>query len=377
MGSSMRNWAVFALLGATAVTGCADNKNAIAQGRRAAQRGNYEEAHKHFDEALAKDAVDYNALWGKADVYRRQNDLAKEGEMLERIAAKEDLLTTYGGVVKPAMELNYRKQAEVAAGNAPDKVEGFLRKALEINKKGEANLKLVELIVARASEAMKAKKYDEAIKEFEAALALRMARKQRVALTGQVEIAKFMRFKASFAPRWDAVRPELVAAGLYDEKTDTIFVEAEVEVEGKPGDEGYEAEAERVTLAAVTENLINLTFKVAGKERPEGARVAYSAALVSIVSKGFSREADKKTNGAYKFRISLPFDAMVEKVALIDEGKFSQAAEENNGEVVVPEGEDGEGEAPAAPGSAAGSAPDSAPASAPASAPESAPASAP
>ena len=358
MRSKMRNWAVLALLGTTAVTGCADNKNAIAQGRRAAQRGDYPEAHKQFDDALSKDADDYNALWGKADVYRRENKLAEESQMLERIAAKEDLLKTYGGVVKPAMELNYRKQAEVAAANAPDKVEGLLRKALGVNDKSEdANRRLVELIANRAGEALKAKKFDEAIKDIDAALALRMPRKQRITLKGTREIASFMKMKAAYAPRWEALKPELVAAGQYDEKTDTIFVEADIEVEGKPGDEGYEAEAERVTLAAVTENLINLTFKMAGKERPEGARVAYSAALVSIVSKGFSKEADKKTNGMYKFRISLPFDAVLEKVALIDEGKFIQAAQENNGEAA--EGDGGE-----APPEAAGSAPGSAPASA-------------
>lgn len=369
MRSTMRNWAVLALLGTTAVTGCADNKNAIAQGRRAAQRGDYAEAHKQFDDALSKDADDYNALWGKADVYRRENKLAEESQMLERIAAKEDLLKTYGGVVKPAMELNYRKQAEVAAANAPDKVEGLLRKALAVNDKSEdANRRLVELIATRAGDALKAKKFDEAIKDIDAALALRMPRKQRITLKGTREIASFMKMKAAYAPRWEALKPELVAAGQYDEKTDTIFVEADIEVEGKPGDEGYEAEAERLTLAAVTENLINLTFKMSGKERPEGARVAYSAALVSIVSKGFSREADKKTNGMYKFRISLPFDAVLEKVALIDEGKFIQAAQENNGET----GDAAEGEGGEAPPEAAGSAPGSAPESAPASAAESA-----
>lgn len=320
-----QGWAFSALIASTALVGCNDNKNAITQGRRAIQREDYAEAHRFFDEALQSDPRDYHALWSKADVYRRENKLEDEAKMLERIYTDEEHQKNFGPAVRPLLETNYRKQAEVAAARegGGEQVEAFLRKALELNPRSdESNLSLVTLLAERASKEMRAKNYEVAIKDYEEALKLRMAKKQRATIKAQIDIAQFMKLKAEFTPRWEKVKEPLTKAGIYDEKTDTFFVEVEVEVEGKRGEEGFEEAAERMGLAYVAEGLNELSFTVAGKERPEGARVSYSTAVVSVISKGITREASRKEKALYKYRISVPFDAVLEKVSIIDQDKY-------------------------------------------------------
>ncbi len=348
MRSAILRWALGAALIGVAMPGCSDNKNDIAKGRRYAQQGNYAEAHKAFDVALAADPNDYNALWGKADTYRREGNLPKQAELLEKILGNAEMGQTYGSVVNPALEENYRKQAEQRMAK-PAEAEAFLRKAIGIEKKSEANLTLANLLYKQGKDLQAAGTHGEAIAFYDKALELRMPRALRRKITAQKEVSEFMKFKADFEPTWQKVKPTLIEAKQYDEKTDTIFVTTEVEVEGDPKAETYEADADRQALAAVTDALYTLTWTVAGKERPEGATVAYSAALVSVVEKGFTK--DRKP-AKYSYRISLPRDAVVEQAGKIQRGEFKAA------EPAAPEG----GAAPdagAAPGSAA------APASAP------------
>ncbi|MCA9546900.1 MAG: tetratricopeptide repeat protein, partial [Myxococcales bacterium] len=243
MRSAILRLALGAALVGTALTGCGDNKNTIAKARRFAQQGNYAEAHKAFDEALAADANDYNALWGKADTYRREGNLAKQAEVLEKVVAQEELMKSYAGVIKPALEENYRKQAEQKMADAAA-AEGFLRKAIELNKKSEANQTLANLLYKEAKEAHGKKDLAKALEYYGKALDLRMPRALRNKIKMQQEVAEFLKFKQDFEPTWQAAKPKLIEAGQYDEKTDTVFVTAEVEVDGKVGDEGYEQNAE-------------------------------------------------------------------------------------------------------------------------------------
>jgi tetratricopeptide (TPR) repeat protein len=355
MRSTFLKWLLGSALVATALVGCADNKSDIAKGRKFAQMGNYAEAHKAFDVALAAKSDDYNALWGKADTFRREGNLAEQATLLEQVMANEDLKKSYAGVVIPALEENYRKQAERSSGDEA-KAEAFLRKAIAIKRKSDANVTLAKLLDKRAKAQLAKKDYKATLATIDSALKLRMPKKLRRRMKAQIGVVQFLAFKKDFEPRWATIEPKLTEAKLYDAKTDTIFAEVEVEVDGKPKDENYEANAQKKALIAVTVALSDLSWMVAGKPRPEGASVSYEAALVSVVEKGFTKQKKPKT---YKFRISMPRDAVIEKAGEIDRGEFKKAAP------------------PAAPGSApaSGAASGAAPASG-AAAPGSAPTSA-
>ncbi|MCB1127325.1 MAG: tetratricopeptide repeat protein, partial [Verrucomicrobiae bacterium] len=204
----------------------------IADGRKAAVAGQYDEAIKNFDEALKLDANDYNALWGKADVYQRQGNLLEQQKVLEKLNA--DAYKEYGGVVKPALEDNYRKQAEAIMGGNPDQAEALLRKAIDINKKSDAHQTLAEILERKGDEALKKGDFATAATTFEAAQQLRIAKKMRSKLQGKGEIASFLAFKKSFMPKFDAMKGAPNEAGVhviteqavYDPKEKVFVVQA-------------------------------------------------------------------------------------------------------------------------------------------------------
>lgn len=308
---------------AVGMAGCDGGPDHITEGARAAKANDWEKALKHFDDALKAEPNSYRAMWGKADVYRRDNNLAKEAEMLEAISQNKEHMERYRGVVNPALETNYIKRSQALADTDAKKFE-FLDKAIKINKKSEANSALATLLSKRGDAALQKGDFKAAAADYNKAIKLRIARKLRKRLKGKASIAEFKGFITDFQPRFEKVRKELEEAKIYDDKTKTFFVEAGAEVEGKPGDEGYEAAAEKSGLAAVTVALNDLTWKVAGKPRPEGASVDYSASLVSIVDKGFAPKKKKKDPTIYRFRISVPADAVFEKVQLVDKGEFNK-----------------------------------------------------
>ncbi len=302
----------------------------IAMGRKAAKNQQYAEALKHFDEALKANPADFNALWGKADVYRRDNNLPEQQKILEQILADGDLGQKHAGVVKPQLENNYRMQAESVMGASPEQAEALLRKAIELRKKSDANIVLAQLLMRRGDDLLKARKFAEAEKVYTDADALRMPRKLRAQLQGKAEIAGFMAFRDGFLARFDAVKPKLVEEGLYDEQKHEFVVSAAADLEALDRKaETFEADADKAGLVAVTEAIVDLTFRVAGKERPADATISYSASLVAVVEKGF--DAKKKTFG---YKVTIPGDAVFEKVRMIDEGKIEKKA------APAPEGEE-------------------------------------
>ena len=305
--------------------GCESGPDHILEGRKAVKAQNFEEAIKHFDDALKADPKDYHAMWGKADAYRRDNNLAKQAEVLEAISANKEHMERYAGVVKPALENNYRKQAQALADTDEAKAK-LLQKAIDLDKKSEANGALATLLSKRGDAAFQKGDFKAAEADFETAVKLRISRKLRKTLQGKASIASFKGFIKDFQPRFDTVRKELEDAKIYDDKTKTFFIEAGGEIDGKPDDEGYEAAAEKTGLSAVTVALNDLTWKVAGKPRPEGASVDYSSSVVTIVDKGFAPKKSKKDPTIYKFRISVPADAVFEMVQVVDKGEFKKPA---------------------------------------------------
>lgn len=382
------SWLLGAIL-LLAIPGCDKGEDHILEGRKAVKAGNFEKGIEHFDNALKANPSSYDAMWGKADAYRRDNNLVKQAEVLEQISANKDMIEKFAAVVTPALETNYRKQAGSMEDSDPKK-ETLLRQAIKLNKASEAHITLATLLTKRGDDALKAQKWGDAATAYKSALELRIARKEKAKLKGKIEVAEFKQFVDGFiTQRFDPMKAELVQAGNYDEKTRSFFVEVQAdltELEGKPGDEGYEANAERMGLVAVTDALNNLTWKVAGKPRPEGATVAYSGAVVEIVEKGLQPPTQPKKPGTYKFRVSVPQDALFEQVQKIDVGDFrkpgdapaapeSGAAPASDGDVIDdPEAPGSDAPGSAAPGSEAAPGTEAAPASAPGS--EAAPASA-
>lgn len=321
--SGVTTWALGAIC-AAGLLACEAGQDHILEGRKAVKTANYDQAIKHFDDALKADPSNYHAMWGKADVYRRDNNLAKQAEVLEAISKNKEHMEKYAGVVKPALETNYRKQAQALPDTDDKKVE-FLEKAIDLDKKSEANGSLATLLSKRGDAAFRAGKFADAEKDFEKAIKLRISRKLRNMLKGKAQIASFKAFTESFKPRFDKVRKELEEAKIYDDKTKSFFVEAAAELDPKlQKEEGFEQAAERAGLAAVTVALNDLTWKVAGKARPEGASVDYNASVVTIVDKGMVKPKSRKDPLLYKFRISVPADAVFEQVQKVDKDEYNK-----------------------------------------------------
>lgn len=328
MRSSLRiSLSAFAL-GALIFTGCETGGSAVAEGRKAARRGDYAAALKHFDDALKADPEDYNALWGKADIYQREGNLLEQQTLLEKLNTEP--YKEYAGVIKPALESNYRKQAEAILGGNPVKGEELLRKAIEINKKSEANQTLAELLERRGDEALRKADWKGAAEAFTAAKELRIARKMRSKLEGKLEIASFKVFKAEFEPRFKAAIGEPTDKGIhivteqaiYEPKEGMFTVEAIANLgRTEPKTDEEKAQAAKQGLYEVTQALANLSWKMAGKERPEGAMVSYSNEVVEVVAQGLDKE---KRDWIYGFRVKLPEDAVVEQVQAIDKGEFKK-----------------------------------------------------
>ena len=299
---------------------CEEGRTAfIAKGRKALQAQKYDEALKNFDKAIALDPDDYSALWGKAQVYKRGAQLEKEADILNALFSNPKHARRKG-VLKPALEENYRRQAEACVEQDEKKAEEFLRKAIEMNKRSEAHSTLARLLDQRGDKALSEAKFSEALKTFKATLKLRIPKKMRAALKGKIESTEFMAFKMdSFGPRFQKIKQELIEAGQYNPKSKNLIVEAIVEVEGKPKEPDYESRAENAGLVMVAELLAQLSWRLADKPRPEHAFVFYGNDHVKILEKGFTE--DKKP-AKYRFKIAIPLDAAVIQVQKIDKGEF-------------------------------------------------------
>lgn len=352
MRSSYRKWLVTLAFGAMVSSGCQGGGNPVAEGRKAAKLGDYPAALKHFDEALKADPDDYNALWGKADIYQREGNLLEQQKLLEQLNTEP--YKEYAGVIKPALEDNYRKQAEAIMGGNPDQAEQLLRKAIDINKKSEANQTLAEVLERKGDEALRKQDFKTAAAAFEAAKDLRIARKMRSKLEGKLEIASFKAFKDEFSPRFKAAIGEPNEAGvhvvtersIYDPKEGMFTVEAIANLgRDEPKTDEEKETAAKQGLYEVTQALADLSWKMAGTERPEGAMVSYSREVVEVVAQGLDRD---KRDWIYGFRIKVPEDAVIEQVQVIDKGEFKKP------EPAAPEGE---GAAPAEGAAPEGAAP--------------------
>jgi tetratricopeptide (TPR) repeat protein len=94
------SWLLGAIL-LLAIPGCDKGEDHILEGRKAVKAGNFEKGIEHFDNALKANPSSYDAMWGKADAYRRDNNLVKQAEVLEQISANKDMIEKFAAVVTP------------------------------------------------------------------------------------------------------------------------------------------------------------------------------------------------------------------------------------------------------------------------------------
>ncbi len=327
MGSKWTLLIVSACLGALLSTGCAEGKEEfIAKARREARNQNYEEALKYFEKVLEVAPGDYNALWGIADVHQREGNLVKQAAMLEKIMAEEKLAKDYAGVVKPALEENYNRQGMLFAGADRAKSEAFYRKALKVNKKSEANQGLFKLLSGNGDNALKKKQFKAAAEAFNGAAKLRISRKDRAKVKGKAEIAEFFAFKQEFQPRFAKLKQAFIDEKIYNEAERMFLlpVRAEIDTEGvKKPDYAALVKAQRKKM--VIDALSTLTWRIAEKERPEGAYVNYPNAVWDVIERPKMEKAGRKM--FYSIGIAVAEDAVFEQVANVDKGAVKNFAD--------------------------------------------------
>ena len=91
----------------------------------------------------------------------------------------QKLAKDYAGVVKPALVSNYIKQGEFIQSIDAAKAEDFFRKAIQLSKKSEANVKLAALLGRQGDSALKKGEYKAAQDAFAKAAKLRIPRRTR------------------------------------------------------------------------------------------------------------------------------------------------------------------------------------------------------
>lgn len=346
-------WTVFivsACLSGLLSTGCAEGKEEfIAKARREARNQNYEEAVKLFEKVLEVSPDDYNALWGIADVHQREGNLVKQASMLEKIMADEQMAKDYAGVVKPALEENYNKQGMLMAGADRTKSEEFYRKAIKINKKSEANQGLFKLLSGKGDSALKKKEFKTAAEAFTAAGKLRISRKDRAKVKGKAEIAEFFAFKEDFQPRFDKLKQGLIDEKIYieAERMFVLPVRAEIDTQGEKKPD-YTALVKAQRKKMVIDALSTLTWRIAEKERPEGAYVNYANSVWDVVQRPKMEKAGRKM--FYSIGIAVAEDAVFEQVANVDKGETKNFADApvTEEKPKAPAAGDAKGKAPAA-----------------------------
>lgn len=335
----MKRRLAFSMLIFLGLTACEkDHKHFIIEGQKALQAQKFDEALKSLDKALELDKDNYQALWNKSLVYRRQGDFAKEAFLLEKILS----IPAHSGrkiVVKPALDESYRKQADALTGKDNAAAEALLRKAIDMDKKSDANMTLAEMLSSRGESAMREAKFKEASDLFMAAKELLIPRKLKEELKSKIEVMDFMSFKTdAFMSRFKKIEKQLIEAGQFDEETKLFTLTTVVEVGGRKKNEEAEQKGEQLVLAQLTQDLVDFTWRLADKPRPEGAYFQYATSQVKILEKGFTED---KRPIKYQIKISLKMDDVVRQVRKVDEGKFSIKKPDSNEEAPADEGKKG------------------------------------
>lgn len=318
--------------------GCEDeSKKYIPRARQALMHDNLDEAEKQFKLALEANPDSYGAQWGIAQVLAKRGNFKEQAEQLRKMLANKDFEAR-----KPLLDEELEKAilAMASAAESDEAREAQLRDAIKVNEKSEANGQLAELLTKKAAKAMGQGKPGEAHKIYEEITTLRISRKEKRDAEAKGELAKFLAFKSSFQAEFDKMKPSLIEAGEYDEKGQQFLVAMELEVVGDPKEaETFVALNQRNGIAYVAEGLVKLAFKIAGKEMPEGAQVAFSKNDVTIVEQGF--DSDKKPK-LYRIKVAVPEDAIIGKIEDLRAGKFEIKKPEPpaaDGGVPAPEGD--------------------------------------
>jgi hypothetical protein len=316
--------------------GCQPGKeDLVAQGRAKVAAQANEEAIKAFDDALAIDPSYYDALWGKAMAFGAMEKHDEQVKILNQILADKSHAKR-ASFIRSELDKVFRKQAEMA--KKPEDREAFLNKAIEANEKSEANKLLAEIYADRGEKAIAAKQYADAEKAFLAVDGLRVGKKEKRSAASKARLAGFLAFREAFLPEFEKMKPELLEAGqLLDGDPPTFVVEGIGEATGKPGDEGFEAQAEGAANGAAATVLEDITYKLAGMARPEegGGAVKFSAADVSVLEKGW-----EKKNRTFRVKVAVARDAVLEKVRELKNPAAGAAAQKPAAEEKKPAAEE-------------------------------------
>ena len=155
----------------------------VAQGSVLKEKGEFDEAIKAFEEALAMDANHFGAITGLALVYKAKKDYLKAEECflkakdLDKVPrSSRDWLNNELFGLYLEMAKNYLESDDFKKN--PEKYEEILKNAMVIKKK-KAEPLLATYYLNKAVELDKADKYDEAKALYEKVLDMRIFKKDR------------------------------------------------------------------------------------------------------------------------------------------------------------------------------------------------------
>lgn len=280
-------WAILAALALGAgLSACKEDPMMRARAAHATERA--DEAEAALKEVLAANPKDFEARRLMADIHRFRGDYAKTESELEALwnekkfgdeskefppeeRAQRDLLENQFN------ELYMKWSDSLEDGTKdPETYEKVLKAGLEWNPKSPTlNRKLVDFHLARAAAAQKEGRKLDAALEYEKILQLRtMPQQRKDAQTKSAELRREA-FADEVKKRFDeTIKPELLTAQQWDDKTGRILIRVEADVDRKLRQNKEEdlAQARQEANAAIRAAIAQMVARVAGLDEDLAAR---------------------------------------------------------------------------------------------------------
>ena len=277
-------------------------------GREAVTQNHLEEAHLHFDHVLQQDPQNYYARWGKADVYQRQGQYEKEAQLLEAILLEKEY-QTYFEVVRPALDRNYRKRAELEKNER--QIEQLERKAIEQEPLSVANVSLAERLFAQGMQAKSDGQSHAALKLFREAQSLRISDRLQKEIAQQIDSVQFTLYKDEYLSNHSKLLKNRFAS--YDEKQSLFTLSICFPID-HPCNSSCKLTADKNALAKIDQKLAQLTRELIPSEQEKDQSIQYDPATLQIIKKTIKAPKKASQKGEYSLTVTVPLDEVLRQI---------------------------------------------------------------
>ncbi len=297
------------VFGALSLPACHDPiQEEIDLGREAVTQNQLEEAHQHFDQVLQQEPQNYHAKWGKADVYRRQELYDKEAQILEAILLEKEY-QPYFEVVRPALDRNYRKRAELEKNE--NQIAQLERKAIEQEPLSVANGSLADRLFAQGLQAKNDGQPRIALERFREAQSLRISDRLQKEIEQQKGSIELILFKEDYLSNHSNLLKNRFAS--YDSKQSLFTLSISFPID-HPCNSSCKLTADKNALAKIDQKLAQLTHELTPSNQEKDQSIQYDPATLQIIKKTMKAPKKASQKGEYSLTVTVPLDEVLRQI---------------------------------------------------------------